>query len=75
VFVLVLLVLVVISSIFATGIWVGSNLLVVTLRLLATRASVQISYFIGCVIAAHISAPAKMASGRKPYLRGCLLVQ
>ena len=70
VFALALLVLLVITSIFATGIWVGGNSLVVALRLLATLASVQISYFIGCMIAAHIPARAKTASGRKPYLRG-----
>jgi hypothetical protein len=70
VFVLALLVLLVITSIFATGIWLGSNLLVITLHLLATLVSVEISYLIGCLIAAHIPTRAKTASGRKPYLRG-----
>jgi hypothetical protein len=61
VFVLALLVLLVISGIFANGFWVGSNSLVLTLRLLATLASVQISYLIGCLIAAHIPTRAKTA--------------
>jgi hypothetical protein len=63
VIILALLVLLVITSIFAAGIWVGSNSLVVTLRLLATLASVQISYLVGCLIAAHIPTRVKTASG------------
>jgi hypothetical protein len=59
VFVLALLVLLVITSIFAAGFWAGSNALVLALRLLATLALVQISYLIGCLIAAHIPTRAK----------------
>ena len=63
VIILALLVLLVITSILATGFWVGNNSLVVTLRLLATLASVQISYLVGCLIAAHIPTRVKTASG------------
>jgi hypothetical protein len=63
VIILALLVLLVITSIFAAGFWVGSNSLVVTLRLLATLVSVQISYLVGCLIAAHIPTRVKTASG------------
>jgi hypothetical protein len=63
VIILALLVLLVITSIFAAGFWVGSNSLVVTLRLLATLASVQISYLVGCLIAEHIPTRVKTASG------------
>ena len=68
VFALALLVLLVITSIFATGIWVGGNSLVVALRLLATLSSVQISYFIGCMIAAHIPMQARTVPSRKRHL-------
>jgi hypothetical protein len=63
VIILALLVLLVITSILATGFWVGSNSRVVTLRLLATLASVQISYIVGCLIAAHIPTRVKTDSG------------
>jgi hypothetical protein len=50
--------------------WGGGSPLVVALQLLATLASVQISYLVGCLLAAHLPARAKMLSDRKqmPYL-------
>jgi hypothetical protein len=41
------------AVIFAVSVWGGSNLLVGALQLLATLASVQISYLVGCLLA-HI---------------------
>ena len=56
--------------IFAVGIWGGGSPLVVALQPLATLASVQISYPVGCLLAAHLPARAKMLFDRKqmPYL-------
>jgi hypothetical protein len=70
VFVLALLLLAT-TSIFAIGIWGGGNPLVVALNLLATLASVQISYLIGCLIAAQFPTRAKTISSRLQarYLR------
>ena len=64
VFVLGLLLLLGITSIFTIGIWSGGNLSVVALRALAMLASVQISYLIGFLIAAQITARAKPTSSR-----------
>ena len=71
VFVLALLLLLATTSIFAIGIWGGGNPLVVALNLLATLASVQISYLIGCLIAAQLPTQAKTTTSRMPtrYLR------
>jgi hypothetical protein len=55
-FVLGLLLLLGITSIFTIGIWSGGNLGVVALHVLAMLASVQISYLIGFLIAAQITA-------------------
>ena len=63
-FVLGLLLLLGITSIFTIGIWSGGNLGVVALRALAMLASVQISYLIGFLIAAQITARAKPTSSR-----------
>ena len=71
VFVLALLLLLATTSIFAIGIWSGGNPLVIALNLLATLASVQISYLIGCLIAAQFPTQAKTTTSRMPtrYLR------
>jgi hypothetical protein len=53
------------TIIFAVGIWGGGSPLVVALQLLATLASVPISYLVGCLLAAHLPARAKMLSDRK----------
>ena len=57
-FVLGLLLLLGVTSIFTIGIWSGGNLGVVVLHVLAMLASVQISYLIGFLIAAQITARA-----------------
>jgi hypothetical protein len=62
VFVLALMMLLATASIFTTYIWAGSNSLIFALCLLATLASVQISYLIGCLIAGQIPRRAKTAS-------------
>jgi hypothetical protein len=58
--------------IFATSVLGGSSSLVVGLLMLATLASVQISYLFGCLLAAHLPVQAKRPSDRvqKRYLRG-----
>ena len=55
---LVLLVLAT-TIVFAVGVWGGSHAVIVALQLLATLASVQISYLVGCLLAAHLPARAK----------------
>jgi hypothetical protein len=50
------------ASVFAIGVWSGGNALVVALQLLATFASVQIGYLIGCLIAAQFPARATTPS-------------
>jgi hypothetical protein len=77
VFVLMLMILLVTTNIFAMGIWSGSDALVVALRLLATLATVQISYLIGCLIAAHFPKRDKMVCRRMRtrYLRGLTAAQ
>jgi hypothetical protein len=56
VFVLALLLILAITGIGAFGVWNGSNLLVVALRLLAMLACLQISYFVGSLICAQLPA-------------------
>jgi hypothetical protein len=53
-----------IAIIFAIGVWGGGSPLVIVLQMLATLASVQISYLFGCLLAAHLPTRAKTASGR-----------
>ena len=71
VFVLGLLLLATTAGTFTVAIWSGGNLRVVALHLLATLASVQISYLIGCLIAAQFPARSKPLSSRMQtrYLR------
>ena len=46
--------------IFATSVLGGSSPLVVGLQMLATLASVQISYLVGCLLAAHLPVGAEL---------------
>ena len=46
--------------IFATSVLGGSSPLVVGLQMLATLASVQISYLVGCLLAAHLPVRAEL---------------
>ena len=52
------------TIIFAVGVWGGGSPLVVALQLLATLTSVQISYLVGSLLAAHLPARAKMPCDR-----------
>ena len=63
-FVLGLLLLLGVASILTIGIWSGGNLGVVALHMLVMVASVQISYFIGFLIAAQITPRAAQTSSR-----------
>ena len=45
---------------FATSVLGGSGPLVVGLQMLATLASVQISYLVGCLLAAHLPVRAEL---------------
>jgi hypothetical protein len=45
---------------FATSVLGGSSPLVVGLQMLATLASVQISYLVGCLLAAHLPVRAEL---------------
>jgi hypothetical protein len=54
--------------IFATSVLGGSGPLVVGLQMLATLASVQISYLFGCVLAAHLPLRAKRSAERMQML-------
>ena len=47
---------------FATSVLGGSGPLVVGLQMLATLASVQISYLFGCLLAAHLPVRAEIPS-------------
>ena len=49
--------------ILATSVLGGSSPLLVGLQMLATLASVQISYLVGCLLAAHLPVRAKIPSG------------
>ena len=53
------------TIVFAVCMWGGGGPLVLTLQLLATLASVQISYLVGCLLAEHIPTRAKIHSGGK----------
>ena len=53
------------TILFAVGMWGRGSPLVVALQLLGTLASVQISYLVGCLLAAHIPTRAKILSDRK----------
>jgi hypothetical protein len=63
-FVLGLLLLLGVASILTIGIWSGGNLGVVALHMLVMVASVQISYFIGFLIAAQITPRAGPTSSQ-----------
>jgi hypothetical protein len=52
-----------VAIIFAIGVWGGESAVVIALQMLATLASVQISYLFGCLLAAHLPAPAKTPVG------------
>jgi hypothetical protein len=52
-----------IAIVFAIGAGSGESPLVIALQMLATFASVQISYLFGCLLAAHLPAQAKSHSG------------
>ena len=60
---LVLLTLAIVIT-FATSVLGGSSALVVGLQMLATLASVQISYLFGCVLAAHLPVRAEMDTAK-----------
>jgi hypothetical protein len=60
---LVLLTVAIVIS-FATSVLGGSGPLVVGLQMLATLASVQISYLIGCLLASHLPLRAEILSDR-----------
>ena len=51
-----------IAMVFAIGVGVGESRLIIALQMLATLASVQISYLFGCLLAAHLPARAKTSS-------------
>lgn len=48
-----------IAIMFAGGVWGGASPLVIALQMLATLAAVQISYLLGCLLAAHFPVHAK----------------
>ena len=52
-----------IAIVCAIGVWGGESRLFIALQMLATLASVQISYLFGCLLAAHLPAHAKTPSG------------
>jgi hypothetical protein len=52
-----------VAIIFATSVLGGSSSLLVGLQMLATLASVQISYLVGCLLAAHLPVPINITSG------------
>jgi hypothetical protein len=60
-----------IAIVFAIAVWDRESPLVIALQMLATFASVQISYLFGCLLAAHLPAQAKIPSGsvRMRHLR------
>jgi hypothetical protein len=61
-FSVVILVLLTLATVinFATSVLGGSAPLVVGLQMLATLASVQISYLVGCLLAAHLPVRAEL---------------
>jgi hypothetical protein len=64
-----LLLLVAAASIFAISIWSGGNAPVAALLLLATLASGQIGYLIGCLIAAQVPPQAETPSSSRMQTR------
>ena len=64
VFVLGLLLLLGVASTFTIGVWSGGNLAIIALHVLVMLAVVQISYLIGYLIAAQITARARPTSSR-----------
>ena len=60
-----------IAMMFAIGVLGRSSPVIISLQMLATLASVQISYLFGCVLAAHLPLRAKIPSERMQmrYLR------
>jgi hypothetical protein len=66
------LLIVTIAMMFALSVLWRSSSVVIALQMLATLASVQISYLIGTLLAAHCHARARSASDRAQigYLRG-----
>ena len=67
--VLGLLLLVAAASIFAISIWSGGNAPVAAMLLLATLASGQIGYLIGCLIAAQFPRQAETPSSGRMQTR------
>src|SRR5215471_14048099 len=63
-FVLGLLIVMMTTRIFVIAIWNGGKPGVVALQLLAMLAFVQISYLIGCLVGAQITARTKPTSSR-----------
>jgi len=60
------------GSIFAIAIWSGGNTFVVALQLLATFASAQIGYLIGCLIAAQFPPPSSLMQMRYSRVRAAM---
>ena len=58
-----LLFTVAVAIVFAASVLGGSSSVVVGLQMLATLASVQISYIVGCLLAAHLRVPIHITSG------------
>jgi hypothetical protein len=64
VFVLSVLLLLVTASIFVIAVWSTISPIVFALHLLATLASFQIGFLVGCVISAQLPAPTKTLANR-----------
>ncbi len=64
------LLIVAILIMFGIGLLGRGSLLIIALQLLATLASVQISYLFGSLLAAHFQPRAKTPSGSAQFLRG-----
>ena len=69
-FVLGLLIVLMTTRIFVIAIWNGGKPGVVALQLLAMLAFVQISYLIGCLVGAKITARTKPTSSRPQGVNG-----
>ena len=69
---LVLLALATVSN-FATSVLGGSGPLVVGLQMLATLASVQVGYLVGCLLAAHLPMRAELPF--RPYANALRCIQ
>ena len=57
---------------FATSVLGGSGPLVVGLQMLATLASVQISYIVGCLLAAHLPVRAELPLRSHAHALRCI---